>query len=188
MLFSSQIFIISKVFCFFKVFSYIIWSFAISYTIAPFPEIKYLLLFISFAIVFIESIGLPDAIITSIPFSCALSIASFVFCVTTPYWFSIVPSKSIATNLFIFLFSFLAHVRSLFFRAKLHTRDRFFSVQNCTREIAFFPCIHPKSLFFRAIYRKKQDRMRKKKQKFPVYFSFKLYIISLEKAIVFSKQ
>ena len=153
MLFSSQIFIISKVFCFFKVFSYIIWSFAISYTIAPFPEIKYLLLFISFAIVFIESIGLPDAIITSIPFSCALSIASFVFCVTTPYWFSIVPSKSIATNLFIFLF-FLsctrdtreiaffpcktAHVRSLFFRAKLHTWDRFFSVH--TPEIAFFPC------------------------------------------------
>ena len=39
----------------------------------------------------------------------------------------------------IAFFRCIAHVRSLFFRAILHTWDRFFSVQFCTLENAFFP-------------------------------------------------
>ena len=39
---------------------------------------------VSFAIVFIESIGLPDAIIISVPFSIVFCITAFVFSVTCP--------------------------------------------------------------------------------------------------------
>ena len=50
-----------------------------SYTKAPFPAIKYFSLPISLAIVFIESIGLPDAITTSVPLSILFFIVFFVF-------------------------------------------------------------------------------------------------------------
>ena len=58
---------ISNTFCLGKNLSYIICSFCMSYISAPFPAIRYFLLPISSAIALIESIGLPDAMITSVP-------------------------------------------------------------------------------------------------------------------------
>ena len=51
-----------------KSFAIVISSFFISYIIAPFPPIKYSFEPISSAIAFIESIGLPEAITTFVPF------------------------------------------------------------------------------------------------------------------------
>ena len=84
MLFSSHIFIISRAFDFGIYFSYNISSFFMSYTTAPFPAMIYFELSISLAIVFIESILLPDAITTSVPFCIVFFITLFVFSVSSP--------------------------------------------------------------------------------------------------------
>jgi len=58
--------------------------------------------------------------------------------------------------------NFNAHLRSLFFGAKLHGLSRFFSVQNCTDYLAFFPCKTARiiPLFFGAeinVYERKNE-------------------------------